>query len=65
MLPSLPYMREAIDLVKSNPHLANTKIMVGGGPVTRRWAEENGADGYSDDSTEAVKLARNLLGIAG
>lgn len=65
MLPSLPYMRETIDLVKSNPHLANTKVMVGGGPVTRRWAEENGADGYSDDSTEAVKLARDLLGIAG
>ena len=64
MLPSLPYMRETIELVKHNPKLANTKVMVGGGPVTRKWAEENGADGYSDDSTEAVKLAHQLLGIA-
>lgn len=64
MLPSLPYMRETIDLVKNNPKLAHTKVMVGGGPVTRKWAEENGADGYSDDSTEAVKLAQELMGIA-
>lgn len=38
------------------------KIMVGGAPVTRRWAEEIGADGYAKDAIDAVALARELMG---
>lgn len=64
MLPSLPYMRETIELIKNNSTLGNhTKVMVGGGPVTNDWAVANGADGYSDDSIGAVKLAHELLGL--
>jgi len=37
------------------------KIMVGGAPVTRRWAEEIGADGYAKDAMSAVDLARELM----
>ena len=37
------------------------KIMVGGAPVTRRWAEEIGADGYAKDAMSAVELARHLM----
>jgi methanogenic corrinoid protein MtbC1 len=37
------------------------KIMVGGAPVTRRWAEEIGADGYAKDAMSAVALARDLM----
>ena len=37
------------------------KIMVGGAPVTRRWAEEIGADGYAKDAMSAVALARELM----
>jgi corrinoid protein of di/trimethylamine methyltransferase len=37
------------------------KIMVGGAPVTRRWAEEIGADGYAKNASEAVTLARNFM----
>ncbi|MEL7610140.1 MAG: cobalamin-dependent protein [Bacillota bacterium] len=62
MLPSLPYMRETIQLVHNNRTLAGkTKIMVGGGPVTKEWADKNGADGYGDDAVDAVKLAFRLL----
>ena len=65
MLPSLPYMRETIEQVKANSKLgSHTKIMVGGGPVTEKWAAENGADGYSDNANEAVRLAFELLGVA-
>ena len=39
------------------------KVMVGGAPVTRDWAREIGADGYSEDATGAVKVARQLLGV--
>ena len=38
------------------------KVMVGGAPVTRRWAEEIGADGYAKDAMSAVALARSLMG---
>ena len=39
------------------------KIMVGGAPVTRRWAEEIGADGYAKDAMSAVALARELMAL--
>ena len=35
--------------------------MVGGAPVTRRWAEEIGADGYAKDAMSAVALAHELI----
>ncbi len=37
------------------------KIMVGGAPVTQRWADEIGADGYGKDAMSAVILARKLM----
>src|ERR1022692_954177 len=37
------------------------KVMVGGAPVTRRWAVEIGADGYAKDAMSAVALARSLM----
>jgi corrinoid protein of di/trimethylamine methyltransferase len=38
------------------------KVMVGGAPVTGAWAEEIGADGYSEDAMGAVELAKRLVG---
>ena len=38
------------------------KIMVGGAVITEEYAQEIGADGYSKDAAEAVKLAGRLLG---
>ena len=38
------------------------KVMVGGAPVTRAWADEIGADGYGEDAVGAVTLARQLVG---
>jgi corrinoid protein of di/trimethylamine methyltransferase len=40
------------------------KVMVGGAPITREWVEKIGADGYSEDASGAVKVAKELLGIA-
>jgi corrinoid protein of di/trimethylamine methyltransferase len=37
------------------------KVIVGGAPVTRRWAEEIGADGYGKDAIAAVALAKGLI----
>lgn len=63
MMPSMPFMRETIELVANNPKLAGkTKVLVGGGPVTQQWAEDNGAHGYADDAMGAVKEAYAVLG---
>jgi trimethylamine corrinoid protein len=37
------------------------KTMVGGAPVTRRWARRIGADAFAENASEAVKLARQLV----
>lgn len=37
------------------------KVMVGGAPVTRSWADEIGADGFSEDAMGAVAVARQLV----
>jgi corrinoid protein of di/trimethylamine methyltransferase len=39
----------------------SVKVIVGGAPVTREWAERIGADGTSQDAIGAVALARRLL----
>jgi len=41
---------------------SKVKVMVGGAPVTRSWAEEIGADGYSEDAIGAVSVAKGLVG---
>jgi methanogenic corrinoid protein MtbC1 len=62
MLPSLPYIRDAIALVKENPDLIDQfRIMVGGGPVTQEWADQAGADGYADNAVGAVHEATLLM----
>ena len=38
------------------------KVKVGGAPVTRDWADEIGADGYSEDAIGAVSVAKHVLG---
>ncbi|MBL7192287.1 cobalamin-dependent protein [bacterium] len=38
-----------------------TKVIVGGAPVNRRWAEEIGADGFGKDAFEAAELVDKLM----
>jgi len=65
MMPSLPYMRDAISLVKENEELVGRfKLIVGGGPVTREWALDAGADAYADNAVDAVEEALKLVGRA-
>jgi corrinoid protein of di/trimethylamine methyltransferase len=40
----------------------SVKVMIGGAPTTRAWADEIGADGYAEDAIEAVAAAKRLLG---
>ena len=49
---------EALDDMGMRPKV---KVMVGGAPVTRSWADEIGADAFSEDSVGAVAAAKQLL----
>jgi corrinoid protein of di/trimethylamine methyltransferase len=51
---------EALEDVGLRPRV---KVMVGGAPVTRSWAAEIGADGYSEDAIGAVAEAKRLMGV--
>jgi len=37
------------------------KVIVGGAPVSREYAQEVGADGYAEDANKAVELAKTLM----
>jgi 5-methyltetrahydrofolate--homocysteine methyltransferase len=63
MLPSLPSMKDVIDILRENEkYNGRFKVMVGGGPVSQEWAQKAGADAYGDNAIEAVKVAHALYG---
>ena len=49
--------------LRQGRHPIAVKVMVGGAPVTRSWAAEIGAEGYSEDAIGAVAVAKQLMGI--
>ncbi len=61
MTTTMIHMKETIELVKEKG--LDIKVMVGGACVTEEYAQEIGADGYSRDAAEAVRVAKQLLGM--
>ncbi|MCG7852850.1 MAG: cobalamin-dependent protein, partial [Methanosarcinaceae archaeon] len=58
---TMPMMKQTIDAVVESGLRDRVKIMVGGAPVTKNYANEIGADGYAPDAGSATKLAKALL----
>jgi 5-methyltetrahydrofolate--homocysteine methyltransferase len=59
---TMSYMREVIDAVEKARLRPKIKIVIGGAPVTRSYAEEIGADGYAPDAASGLEMVRKLLG---
>lgn len=53
--------KNVISLLQAEGLRKSVKVIVGGAPVSKEWADKIGADGYSDNAAEAVKLAVSLL----
>lgn len=53
-------MEDAILSINNSRLNAKVKIMIGGAPITQKYADEIGADGYAPDAARAVDLARQL-----
>ncbi len=57
----MPAMKEVIDLLVKDGIRNRFKIIVGGAPLSRQFAEEIGADGYGEDAQSGVELVKRLL----
>ncbi len=64
MTTTMGGMETVIHLLEENGLRDKVKVMIGGGPISQRYADKIGADGYSQNAVEAVKLAKRLLDIA-
>ncbi len=58
---TMPVMKTTIEVLRHAGLDGKLRIMVGGAPVTRAWADEIGADGYAADAVTAVECARRLM----
>ena len=58
---TMPSMKVTIDALKQAGLRDQVTVMIGGAPVTQKYADEIGADGYSDNAAAAVALARKSV----
>lgn len=58
---TMPAMHETIKAFEQAGMRDQVSIMIGGAPITQKFADEIGADGYSDNASAAVSLARSLV----
>jgi corrinoid protein of di/trimethylamine methyltransferase len=60
---TMPAMKATMEALKNAGVRDRIKVMIGGAPVTQQYADEIGADGYGENASVAVNLARRLVGI--
>ena len=62
---TMPSMKTTIEALEAAGVRKQVKVLVGGAPVTSQYAKEIGADGYGENASVAVALARQLCAAAG
>ena len=62
MTTTMAKMKDVIDMLQRKKPAHMPKVMIGGGCVNQKYADEIGADGYSSNAVEAVKLVKRLMG---
>ncbi len=58
---TMTMMKTVIEALQKAGIRNNTKVLIGGAPITQEFADEIGADGYSDNASAAVAMARKLV----
>ncbi len=61
---TMPAMADTVDALQKARVRNKVKIMIGGAPVTDKYAQKIGADSYASDAGSAVTRAKELLGIS-
>ena len=59
---TMPAMREAVELLRTQGLHGTVRTIVGGAPVTEAFAREIGADAYGFDAANAVDVVKDLVG---
>ncbi|MCE5258480.1 MAG: corrinoid protein [Chloroflexi bacterium] len=60
---TMPSMKGTVDALKEAGVREQVKVVIGGAPVTQKYADEIGADGYSRDAAGAATLVKKLMGV--
>jgi 5-methyltetrahydrofolate--homocysteine methyltransferase len=60
---TMPYMTQTIKALADSGLRDTVKVIIGGAPVTRKYAEDIGADSYASDAGAAVHETKKLLNI--
>jgi len=58
---TMPAMKTTIDALQQAGVRQQVKVLIGGAPITQKYAEEIGADGYSESAAGAVAAAKKVL----
>lgn len=61
---TMPSMKSTIDALVESGIRGQVKVLIGGAPITQKFADEIGADGYSESAAGAVHLARRVVQAA-
>jgi len=60
---TMPSMKSTIDALEEAGVRDQVKVVIGGAPVTQKYADEIGADGYGRDAAAAATIVKELLGV--
>ena len=58
---TMPALRETVELLNASPFRSKIKVMVGGAPITQEFADEVGADAYTEDAASCAQRAKELV----
>ena len=56
-------MKNTLDAIQEKGLRKQTKVIIGGAPVTEQYSQKIGADGYASDAASAVDCVKGLLGM--
>lgn len=62
MTTTMMRMKDVVELVREKN--VDAKVIIGGAVITQSYADEIGAEGYSKDAADAVRLVQRLMGLA-
>jgi corrinoid protein of di/trimethylamine methyltransferase len=60
---TMPAMKTTVDALQQAGIRQQVKVLVGGAPITQKYADEIGADGYSESAAGAVAAAKKAVGV--
>ena len=59
---TMNHMKEVVDELKKTGLKDKVKVIVGGAPITERFAKQIGADAYAEDAVSGVEMCKKILG---